>query len=76
MVTDEESFAAGAALTNEILQAILPVVDGKPTEQAIDAIAAALMAALSAGCKDPRMARLVLHRYADRILDFADAIDG
>jgi hypothetical protein len=69
-----EDQAAGVALTQELLQALAPVLDGQPTEVAIDSCAAALLAILTEGCKDKKAVRLVLHRYADRILDFAEMI--
>jgi hypothetical protein len=66
-------FNAGAALTEQIMEAVAPLVDGQPTALVIEAFAAAMMATLSAST-DKRQARLVLHYYAERILDYAAEI--
>ena len=74
MTQDEQ--AAGVKLTMAILTATKPLVDGQPTQLAIDAFAAALIALLTHGCQgDAQAIRLVLNRYAERILDFAEKID-
>lgn len=69
------NFDAGAALTEQIMEAVAPLVNGKPADLVIEAFAAAVMAVLTASQMDIRDARLVLHRYAERILDFAAEID-
>jgi hypothetical protein len=67
-------YDAGVAMTERIMDAVAPIVDGQPTALVIEAFAAAMMATLSAST-DKRQARLVLHYYAERILDYAAEID-
>jgi hypothetical protein len=65
---------AGIEMTQAILRAVAPIVDGQPSELVMEAFAAALAAALAGSGSDKKGARLVLHRYAERILDFAEMI--
>lgn len=67
--------AEGIALTEKIMEAIEPLVDGLSSELVIEAMAGAMVATLAGGVTNTRDARLVLNRYAERILDFADMID-
>lgn len=74
-MTEDERTAEGIALTEKIMELIEPVVDGLPPELVIEAMCAAMVATLAGGTTSGRDARLVLHRYAERILDFAEMID-
>jgi hypothetical protein len=65
-------FDAGVKLTEQIMRLVQPIVHGQPSDLVIEAMASA-MAATLAGAQVSRLdARLVLHRYAERILDFAE----
>lgn len=67
--------AEGIALTEKIMEAIEPLVDGLSSELVIEAMAGAMVATLAGGVTTTKDARLVLHRYAERILDFAEMIE-
>jgi hypothetical protein len=67
--------AEGIALTEKIMEAIEPLVDGLSSELVIEAMAGAMVSLLAGAEVDSRGARLVLNHYAERILDFADMID-
>jgi hypothetical protein len=67
--------AAGIALTEKIMEVVEPIVDGLPTDLVIEAMAAAMVASLAGAQADTRDARLVLNRYAERILDFAENLE-
>ena len=66
---------AGIALTEKLMEVIEPLVDGLPSDLVIEAMAGAMVATLAGGVTNTRDARLVLHRYANRILDFAEMIE-
>jgi hypothetical protein len=66
---------AGVKLTEQIMTAVEPIVHGLPTDLVIEAMAAAMSATLVGAQVSTLDARLVLHRYAERILDFAEEID-
>lgn len=67
--------AEAIALTEKIMEAIEPLVDGMSSDLVIEAMAGAMVATLAGGVTNTKDARLVLHRYAERILDFAEMID-
>ena len=67
--------AEGIALTEKIMEVVEPIVDGLPTDLVIEAMAAAMVASLAGAQADTKDARLVLNRYAERILDFAEMIE-
>jgi len=67
--------AEGIALAQQLIDTCAPLLDGKPTDLAIDALAAAFMAALGAAQVDQRDAKLLLFRYAERIMDYAEQTD-
>jgi hypothetical protein len=73
-MTPANDEAAGIALTEEIMGVVLPILNGKPTDLAIEALAAAFVSSLAGGVTDERGARIVLHRFAERILDFAQLL--
>jgi hypothetical protein len=66
--------SAGIALTERIMEVVEPIVDGLQPELVIEAMAAAMVATLAGGTTNSRDARLVLVRYAERILDFSQEI--
>jgi hypothetical protein len=66
---------AGIALTEALMDACAPLVDGQDTTLVIEAMASAFSALLAAGQLNTRDARTVLHRYAERILDYAEALE-
>jgi hypothetical protein len=72
----EQRTAAGVALTQDLMDACAPIVDGRDTDLVIEAMGAAFTALLAAGQMHQRDARVVLHRYAERILDIAEGLDG
>ena len=65
----------GIALTEKIMEVVEPIVDGLPTDLVIEAMAAAMVASLAGAQADTGDARLVLNRYAERILDFAENLE-
>jgi hypothetical protein len=71
MSDDDDQFDAGTAMTEQLMNAIAPIVQDQPTGLVIEACAAAMMATLTAAQLDDRDVRTVLSRYAERILDFA-----
>ena len=64
----------GIALTQALMDACAPILDGKDTGLAIDAMAACFLALLGASGLSPRDARMVLTRFADRVMDQAEQI--
>jgi hypothetical protein len=70
----DDRHAEGIALTEKIMDAVLPIVDGLETDLVIEAFAAAMASLLAGAQVDASGARLVLYRYADRIVDFANMI--
>jgi len=66
--------SAGIALTDRILEVVEPIVHGLPCDLVIEAMAAAMVATLAAGTTNSRDARLVLVRYAERIIDFSEEV--
>ncbi len=71
---DPAYVAQGTALTEALVAACAPLVNGQPTDLVIDAMAATFLSILKAATMDRPTARLVLHRYADRIVDYAEDI--
>jgi hypothetical protein len=70
----EQRTAAGVALTQDLMDACARIVDGRDTDLVIEAMGAAFMALLAAGQVHKHDARVVLQRYAERILDFAEEL--
>jgi hypothetical protein len=66
--------ALGIALTDAIMRAVSPLIDGQPTDLVIEAMAAAWIGALIAGTprRDDRLK--VLARYGNAVIDFADRV--
>ena len=54
---------AGAALTNRLLEVIMPIVDGEDTELVIEAMAAAFIVVLQVAGTDEVGRAVVVHRY-------------
>ena len=65
---------AGIALTEDLMNVCAPLIHGRETDLVIEAMGATFTALLAAAQMDKRDASLVLHRYAERILDFAEAL--
>jgi hypothetical protein len=65
----------GVALTEAILSEIAPLVVGQPSGLVIEAMGAAMMAAVTLGCATAEGRRTVLRRYAKRIEVFANQLD-
>jgi hypothetical protein len=74
-VTEDEEYAAGIALTEEIIRLVGPVVNGKPTGVVIEAFAAAMIGLLTASEAPASEQRLTLCDYAQRILDWMETIE-
>lgn len=55
--------AAGAALTDRMLEAIMPLLDGQNTELGIEALAAAFVVVLQVAGTDDAGRALVIRRY-------------
>ena len=70
----DQRTAAGIALTQDLMDACASIVDGRETDLVIEAMAAAFIALLAAGQMDKHGARVVLQRYAERLLDFAEEL--
>jgi hypothetical protein len=64
--------AEGVKLTNEILAAVVPMLNGRPSQLVLEALAGAMMAAVVVACPTAGGRREFLARYADCILTFAD----
>jgi hypothetical protein len=64
----------GAALTEDILAAVAPLVDGRPSELVVEAMAAAMMVTVATCCPVAGQ-RLVLRRYADRLNAIANMLE-
>ena len=64
----------GEQMTSDILAAIAPIVDGKPARLVIEAVAAAMMAAVAQTGASRTSRCLMLSRYALRIERFAEEI--
>lgn len=64
--------AEGIALSQALIDTLGPLIDGKPADLAIDALAAAFLASLGAANVSQRDAKLLLYRYAERIMDYAE----
>lgn len=67
-----ERFAIGADLTKQMLGAVAPIVDGMPSDVVVDAMGAAMMAALLISTPSAADQALVLRRYASRLQLLAD----
>jgi hypothetical protein len=65
----------GAKLTEDILAAVAPLVDGLPVELVTEAMAAAMMMTVTVGCASADDQGLVLRRYADRLNAIADMLE-
>ena len=70
----EARVTAGVAMTDRLIEACAPIVDGQETALVTEALAAAFMGMLHAGTRDKRDQRVVLVRYAKRILEYAAKI--
>jgi hypothetical protein len=66
--------AAGIAMSQALIDAVAPILDGKKADLGIDALAAAFMASLGAANLSQRDAKLLLFRYAERIMDYAEKL--
>lgn len=71
---NEADKAEGLKLTLDILEVVAPLVEGKQSHVVIEALAAAMMATIAAAKIEDGDARMLLHRYAGRIMDFSDDI--
>jgi hypothetical protein len=65
---------AGMAMTAEIMMAVGPIIDDQPSDMVIQAFAGAMMAVLVAATESVPDQRVILRRYADRIIGFAAAL--
>lgn len=65
--------AAGALLTADILEAVAPLVDGKPADLVFEAIAAVMLATVLLVSKSPADHGRLLRRYAQQLLVVAAA---
>ena len=65
---------AGIAMTEAIMDACAPIIDGQDTDLVIEAMGAAFSALLAAGQISPAHRRLVLARYAERILEYGELL--
>jgi hypothetical protein len=65
---------AGIALTQTLMDAVSGILDRKDTDLAIDAMAATFIALLAAAQLDQRDAKIVLYRYAERIMDYGEKL--
>jgi hypothetical protein len=63
---------AGELLTELLLHHIAPLIQGKPSDVIIEAMAAAMMAGLMAGYPARASRVTILRRYARAIDDLAD----
>ena len=66
--------AEGIALSQALIDAVAPILNGQKADLGIDALAAAFMASLGAANVSQRDAKLLLFRYAERIVDYAEEL--
>lgn len=65
----------GEALTAQILAAAAPIMDGQPSELAIDVMCSVVYATVELGCRSNADRILVLRRFAARINGIADIVE-
>jgi hypothetical protein len=73
-LTNERS-RLGEELTDQVLAACAPIVDGLPTDLAIEVMAGAMLATACAASKDPRSRKLILRRFALTVMGIANAME-
>jgi surface antigen len=64
----------GFELTGRLLGAVAHIVEGQDADIVIEAMAGAMMAALAASGVDEQDQKLILRRYAERIIIFAELV--
>jgi hypothetical protein len=62
-----ERIAAGEQLTGDILEAIAPLVHNKPCDLVVEALAGAMLAAVTLATPSELDRRAILRRYAARL---------
>lgn len=73
-MSDSERTRRGVALTEELITTLGPIVDGQPSELVIEALAAAMMAAVASFVTTREGQRTVLTRFARSIEQFAETL--
>jgi hypothetical protein len=75
-VDPNERHRLGEELTDQLLAACAPIVDGLPTDLAVQVMAGAMLATAMTATKDTAGRKLILRRFALTVMGIANAMDA